>query len=205
MKFNLEKIMKTSNIIITILLIAVIAMSFGFGNAIARGKVKLEPPKVGIISLRGILEKCDKNVAENRKFAAEGKRITSQLEKLQEDTVALEAVIKTRKPGSSDYMDKMQQLIEKKAMLDAKDKFYQQKFALEQQQWAEKLFQEVVVITGEFAKSQGIDIVLAREEFEFPIESSNELMLTIKTGKVIYYADKLDITADVLAAVNAKK
>jgi Skp family chaperone for outer membrane proteins len=205
MKFNLEKIMKTSNIIITILLIAVIAMSFGFGKAIAVGKIKLDPPKVGIISLRGILEKCDKNVAKNRKFEAEGKRISGQLEKLQEETVALEAVIKTRKPGSSDYMEKMEQLIEKKAMLDAKDKFYQQKFALEQQQWAEKLFQEVVATTGEFAKSQGIDIVLAREEFEFPIQNSNELMLTIKTGKVIYYADKLDITADVLAAVNAKK
>jgi Skp family chaperone for outer membrane proteins len=205
MKFNLEKNMKTNSIVLTILLVAVIGLSFGFGNAIARGKVQLDPPKVGIMSLRGVLEKCDKNVAANRKFEAEGKRITSQLEKLQEDTVALEAVIKTRKPGSSDYMEKLQELIEKKAKLDAMDKFYQQKFALEQQQWAEELFQEVIAVTGEFAKSQGIDIVLAREEFEFPIENSNELMLTIKTGKVLYYADKLDITADVLAAVNAKK
>ena len=197
--------MKTSNIIITILLIAVIALSFGFGNAIATGKINLSPPKVGVISLRGILEKCDKNVNANRKFEAEGKKITIQLERLQEETVALEAVVKTRKPGSRDYMDKMQQLIEKKAKLDAMDKFYQQKFNMEQQQWAEKLFQEVITITGEFAKKQGIDIVLAREEFEFPIDNSNELMLTIKTGKVIYYADKLDITAEVLAAVNAKK
>ena len=197
--------MKASNIIITILLIVVIALSFGFGNAIARSKVQIEPPKVGIMSLRGVLEKCDKNVAANRKFEAEGKRITIQLEQLQKEVEALEAVIKTRKPGSSDYMDKMQQLIEKKSKLEAMDKFYQQKFNLEQQQWAEELFQEVVAITGEFAKSQGIDIVLAREEFEFPIENSNELMLTIKTGKVLYYADKLDITEDVLAAVNAKK
>jgi Skp family chaperone for outer membrane proteins len=197
--------MKTNSIILTILLVAVIGLSFGFGNAIARSKVQLSPPKVGIISLRGVLEKCDKNVAANRKFEAEGKRITGQLERLQKEAEALEAGIKTRKPGSSDYMGKMQELIEKKSKLEAMDKFYQQKFNLEQQQWAEELFQEVIAITGEFAKSQGIDIVLAREEFEFPMENSNELMLTIKTGKVLYYADKLDITADVLAAVNAKK
>ena len=197
--------MKASNIIITILLIVVIALSFGFGNAIARSKVQIEPPKVGIMSLRGVLEKCDKNVVANRKFEAEGKKITAQLEKLQEDAVALEAGIKTRKPGSSDYLEKMKELMQKKAELDSLDKFYQQKFALEQQQWAEQLFQEVLAVTGEFAKAQGLDIVLAREEFEFPIESSNELMLTIKTGKVLFYADDLDITADVLAAVNAKK
>ena len=197
--------MKTKVAILVVLLAVVMSLGFGFGSVIARGKLNLQPPKVGIMSLRGVLEKCDKNVAANRKFAAEGKRITTQLESLQKEVEALEAVIKTRKPGSSDYMEKMQQLIEKKAKLEAMDKFYQQKFALQQQQWAEKLFQEVIAVTGEFAKSQGIDIVLAREEFEFPIENSNELMLTIKTGKVIYYADKLDITADVLAAMNAKK
>ena len=197
--------MKSKSIILTILLIVVIGLSFGFGNAIAKSKVQIVPPKVGIMSLRGVLEKCDKNVVANRKFEAEGKKITAQLEKIQEDAVALEAVIKTRKPGSSDYLEKMKELIQKKTELDSLDKFYQQKFALEQQQWAEQLFQEVIAVTGEFAKAQGLDIVLAREEFEFPIESSNELMLTIKTGKVLFYADDLDITADVLAAVNAKK
>ena len=168
-------------------------------------KAQIEPPRVGIVSLRTVLEQCDKNAAANKKFEADGQRITRELKSLQDEATSLEAIIKTRKPGSDDYMEKMQQLMQKRAILEAKDKFHQQEFAIQQQKFAEELLQEVIVVTGEVAKSYGLDIVLAKEEFEFPVESSNELMLVIKTSKVLYYDDKLEITADILAAMNAKK
>lgn len=197
--------MRTKVVVLIVLLAVVISLSFGFGSVIAEGKKQIEPPRIGIASLRTVLEKCDKNAAANRKFEAEGKRITAILEKLQDEAMALEEIVKTRKPGSEGYMNKMEELLVKRSLLDGKDKVYQQKFAMQQKEWAEELFEEVIMVTGEVAKSQGLDMVLAREEFEFPVESSNELMLMIKTSKVIYYADKLDITADILAAINAKK
>ena len=197
--------MRTKVAVLTVLLAVVMSLSFGFGSAIAKSRAQIEPPRIGIASLRTVLEQCDKNAAANRKFEADGQRITAELKGLQDEATSLEAVIKTRKRGSDDYMDKMQQLMQKRAILEAKDKFHQQEFAMQQQKWAEELFQEVVAVTGEVAKSYGLDIVLAKEEFEFPVESSNELMLMIKTSKVIYYADKLEITADILTAMNAKK
>jgi Skp family chaperone for outer membrane proteins len=197
--------MRTKVAILVVLLAVVMSLGIGFGSAIAQSKAQIEPPRVGIVSLRTVLEQCDKNAAANKKFEADGQSITRELKALQEEATSLEAVLKTRKPGSEDYMEKMQQFMQKKAVLDSKDKFHQQRFAIQQQRFAEELLQEVIVATGEVAKSYGLDIVLAKEEFEFPVESSNELMLMIKTSKVLYYADKLEITADILAAMNAKK
>ena len=197
--------MRTKVTILAVLLVVVMSLGIGFGSAIAKSKAQIEPPRVGIVSLRTVLEQCDKNAAANKKFEADGQRITRELKSLQDEATSLEAIIKTRKPGSDDYMEKMQQLMQKRAILEAKDKFHQQEFAIQQQKFAEELLQEVIVVTGEVAKSYGLDIVLAKEEFEFPVESSNELMLVIKTSKVLYYDDKLEITADILAAMNAKK
>ena len=197
--------MKTKVTILAVLLAVVMSLGIGFGSAIAKSKDQIEPPRVGIVSLRTVLEQCDKNAAANKKFEADGQRITRELKALQDEATSLKAIIQTRKPGSEDYLEKTQEYMQKTAILESKDKFHQQEFAIKQQRWAEELLQEAIVVTGEVAKSYGLDIVLAKEEFEFPVESSNELMLVIKTSKVIYYADKLEITADILAAMNAKK
>ena len=48
----------------------------------------------------------------------------------------------------------------------------------------------------------GLDMVLAKEDYQFPSASSNELLLTIKTSKVLYSSDELNITNEVLVALD---
>ena len=54
-------------------------------------------------------------------------------------------------------------------------------------------------------KQKGYDLVLEKDEIELPAASATELMLIIRTHKVLYYNEDLDITSEVLAAVDAQQ
>jgi Skp family chaperone for outer membrane proteins len=87
-------------------------------------------------------------------------------------------------------------------LLDAKEKFYQQDLTFKEQQWTEQLYMEIVAAIGNVAEQKGLDLVLAKEDNQFPAASPNELLLIIKTSKVLFHADDMDITNEVLAAVD---
>ena len=63
--------MRTKVTILAVLLVVVMSLGIGFGSAIAKSRVQIEPPRVGIVSLRTVLEQCDKNAAANKKFESD--------------------------------------------------------------------------------------------------------------------------------------
>jgi Skp family chaperone for outer membrane proteins len=105
--------------------------------------------------------------------------------------------------GSSDHLALMRGILEKQANLQAQQEFHKQQMALKDQQWTEQLYQMVLRETGEVAKQKGLEFVLESDEVEFPALSASDLMMTIRTHKLLYSGGCLDISNEVMARVDA--
>jgi Skp family chaperone for outer membrane proteins len=66
----------------------------------------------------------------------------------------------------------------------------------------EELYQQALQIVQTLAKEKGLTLVLERTEPEFPV-SSEELMMTFSTHKVLYANGCTDLTAEVVSRLDA--
>ena len=197
--------MKTRNVLIVVLTAVIIWLGVGYEYGWAKAKEKIAPARIVVVSVRRILENSKTNAQWEEKARAEGEKIRAELDKLLKEIRAIEADMATRKVGSSDYLKLMCGGMEKQAILEAKDKFYQQDLSLKQQQQIEQLYQEIIAAVASVAKDKGADLVIVKEEFQFPSTSLRELTLVIQTSKVLYNAEHMDITNDVLAVLDKGK
>lgn len=195
--------MKSMKTVACMMLIASILLIIGYQSGSVNADEAIKPARIGVVSIRTVLESSQKNAKWEEKMTAEGEKISAELKSIQDELMAIDSASKAFKPGSSEYASKMLEFMEKKASFEAKEKFFQQDFAMKQQGWAEELFQKTIAVVEKVAKDKGLDVVLAKEDYEFPSSSANELMLTIKTSKVLYSGNNLDITGDVLAVLDA--
>ncbi len=200
--------MKIRNVVLSMLLCSI---AFGVGKklppetipmALKKKIAQASPSRIAVVSVRRIFENCKKNTQWQRVMEGERKKIVAELEKISSEARAFRADMETRKPGSTDYVNLVRKIIEKEALLNAKEKFYQQDLTFKEQQWTEQLYMEIVAAIGNVAEQKGLDLVLAKEDNQFPAASPNELLLMIKTSKVLFHSDDMDITNEVLAAMD---
>ena len=175
-----------------------------FGGA-AGGEVKLLPARVCVVSVHRVLTEGDKAKVWKMKIDVEVSKAEDDIKKLKDDFVADKAILKTRKPDSEDHDRLLRELMEKDMELQVKENFYSQYFIARQTKWEESSFRDVLEVIEKVAKEKGIDIVLAMEDYRWPLESAKEYAMVRQTSKVLYHATDLDITDAVLSAWNATK
>ncbi len=159
--------------------------------------------KIAVVSVRKIFQECRRNAKFRQEMTAERDKLEAELQSLSSQIDAGKSGLKLAKPGSSDYMNGMKDLLEKQAKLQAHQEYYKRQMDVREQTVIEQLFKDVVKATGEVAKEKGIELVLEKSEPELPAANSNELTLTISTHKVLYSAGCEDITEAVMAKVDA--
>ena len=118
---------------------------------------------------------------------------------------AEKAGLRALKPGSDDYMMQTKAIMTKQATLQAQQEFYKQQLEFKDRQWTEKFYSKILKKVGEAAKDKNLNLVLEKGEVEFPSASINDLMVTIRTHKVLYDDGCIDITDDVIARLDDKK
>ncbi len=131
--------------------------------------------------------------------------MAGELKKLEADIEADKAGLVTLKAGSSDYTEQVKEILVKQSTLQAHQKFYERQLELKEQRWTEELYQDILKATEEVAKEKGLTLVLENSRVELPALSSQDLMMTIRTNKVLYGDGSVDITDEVLKKVDSKK
>ena len=160
------------------------------------------PKKIGIVSVRGVFNGSRKHAQYRAQVMARQTQALAEVEKLSKQIEAEDAELKTLKKGTADYMQQLRILLEKRSQLDGQREYLKQQRVLEDKKWMEDLYQEIMSLTQEVAKEKNLDLVLEKTEPEFPI-SSEELMLTFSTHKVLYDGGCADLTEEVTARVDA--
>ena len=194
--------MKIKNAVILTVLCSLFLGVFGYEYSWAKAKKEFSPVKVGVVSISQVFRNSKRNAKWQEEIERERKRLVAELEKQSSEIKAIKAEMETRKPDSIDYRNLMREMLEKNVLLEAKEKFYQQDLSMQEQQWTEKLFQDTNKAAAKVAKEQGLDIVLAKDENQFPAASTNEFMLIVRTRKIMYSSDELDITDEVTKALD---
>lgn len=160
--------------------------------------------KVATLSVRKVFLTCKANARYRSDELAEQSKISAAMDMLRKEIQAQEAGLKALRPGSADHLEQYRELVNKQYSLDAQQKFNGQQRILKDRRWTEELYKAILRITTSLAEEKGLDIVLERDEPEFPVPSPDELMMTLSTHKVLYSGGCVDITDEVVARLDAE-
>jgi len=195
--------MDSRKIIAIIVLTAAVSLFVGYDHGMASSKPKIAPAKVAVVNIDSIFVKSKKHAQWKLKMEEKDSAVRAEMQKAAAEIDLLRKDMDTRKVGSEDYLKLARKGAQKKAMLEANDKYYEQEINLKIQQWTEKIYKEIISAIEKIATERNLDVVLASEELNDI--SSREFMSFIRTSKVLYHNKQLDITEDVLAVLDAAK
>jgi len=195
--------MNSRKFITIIVLTAVISLFVGYDHGLAGGKPQIAPAKVAVVNIDNIFMQSARHAQWKAKMEERDEKARGEMQKTAAEIDLLRKDMETRKVGSDDYLALARQGAEKQAMLEANEKYYEQEVSLKIQQWTDKIYKEILSTIDKIATEQNIDVVLAAEEAADV--NPRELLSFIRTSKVLYHNMQLDITADVLAALDAAK
>lgn len=188
--------------VVLIILVGAVVLSFAHQYSRADSKLNTGGPAIGVVSVRRIFQDCERNAKYRQEALAEQDRIVAELEKLAKEIEAEKAGLKTLKPASDDHLAQTKEILERQASLQAQREFHKQHIELKDQRWTEQLYKDILEQTSKVAKQKGLDLVFEKDEIDLPAPSANELMLAIRTHKVLYSEGCLDITEAVMAGLD---
>ncbi len=197
--------MKSRNLIIVLLASVLVCVCVFQKNGIAQSGKDVAAAKIAVVNIEKLLVDSKKNELFETSFKADTEKVTAGLKKLDEEILDGRESLRHLKPTSDDYAKRGRELMEKEMALETRTKYMKQEFARRRQKWLEFSFRAILEEIDKVAKAEGYDMVMAKEGYHWPSASSNELMLVIQTTKVLYHADKMDITEKVLESWNAAK
>jgi Skp family chaperone for outer membrane proteins len=173
-----------------------------FQQGFAAGQETVPPAKIGVVDVTKILENCKKNLQWQEKAEADRAKVQAEFQQMRQDLEALQANLKQRKPGTGDYFALMNEYEEKRAVMEGRNTFYENKFTQEMQLWMESLYSDFLKVIETVAREKGLDMVVGKETLDIPAPTLRDFMLSVKTKTVLYNTAELDITSQVLAALD---
>ena len=159
--------------------------------------------RIGVVSVMRVVQDCQRQGIHVKESLSEQETLNGELSKLNQEIETEQAQLKTFKVGSSEYLDLYKSMVEKQAKLQALQEYYQKSTTLKEKQWTEQLFKETLEVTTRIAEQKGLALVLERTEPEFP-SRRNRFLLAVGSYKVLYAKGCVDLTAEVLAAMDKK-
>ena len=132
--------MKLNKLLLIAFIVAIIAISFGYRQGVAAGEKQIAPSKVAIVDVTKVLQNSKKHKQWQDKMTQDEEQMKVEFQNAKRDLETLQDNMKLLKAGSKDYIDAMKEFLDKKSLLEAKDKFYQEKVNMEMQQWTENLY-----------------------------------------------------------------
>ncbi|MBC8481225.1 MAG: OmpH family outer membrane protein [Planctomycetes bacterium] len=196
--------MKTKTFFMLSLVLVVAVSTFNYVFAEVESAAD-EGFAVGVVSIVEVFENSQKNAEHRQQMLEEQRGIIDKLETISKEIEAGQAGLKTLKAESDEYMDRAKKLFEKQANLQAQEEFYKKRFELMEQRWTEKLYMDILKSVEIVAREKGFKMVFEKDKIMFPSMSPNELMLSIKTHKLLYSEGCVDITGEVLARCDSVK
>lgn len=188
-------------------LAGMIVLAMGYpagGNRDSQAQTKVNGPslKIGVVSVQRALRNCKATVKYRERIIAENDKMDIEEEGLSKEIQALADGLKAFKRGSSDYLARYQELLQKQGYLKGLQEFNPRRRVLRDLQWTQDLYKEILRITKELAVEKGLGLVLGADEPEFPIQRYDELMMTLGTHKVLYSDGCVDLTNEVVTRLD---
>jgi Skp family chaperone for outer membrane proteins len=179
-----------------------VILTMGYEYLQAQPNIAGPGSKIGVISVGRALRNCQATIKFKAKATAENQKMVDEENALSQEGRALADSLKAYKPNSSDYNERLQEMLQKQSKLKALQEVNPRRRVLTEMQWTQNLYQEILRITKELANQKGLNLVLGADEPQFPFQRYEELVLTLSTHKVLYNNGCVDLTNEVIARLD---
>ena len=158
--------------------------------------------KVGVVSVQRSLRNCQATIKFAEKIKAEKEQMDAEEDKLTQEGKALAASLSAYKPGSSDHMERLKEMLQKQNELKTLQELNPRRLTLKQMQWTQTLYQEILRIAKELGAAKGMSLVLEGDQPQFPFQRYDDLVMTLNSHKVLYSEGCVDLTNEVIAQLD---
>ena len=184
------------------------AMCVGFLALVSTVAVAAEPAKIAVANTAKIFGDTAELKDLKQKMETERKVLEGVEKEKREHITALKSARDALKPETHQYQDKNAELLKAAIEFETWGKINQANFQREQKLQMKQLFEKIQDAVATVAKQKGFDLVLTDQRPEIPddIDQLNleQIRALINTRNVLYANEKVDISADVLAMLDAK-
>lgn len=165
--------------------------------------------KVAVVLPSRIIAEMQEAKDSTERLKNEAAVLTQKYNAMKEKATVLQDQYKLLKPETTQAQDKMRELVEASINLKATGEILQREAERSKRTQLKALYDKIVVAVEKVAKQKGYDIVLADQHATIPDvlpEDTTEQTLTnaIRTRSLMYYRPEVDITTDVIAALDAE-
>jgi Skp family chaperone for outer membrane proteins len=185
----------------------VVGMVCGLASMLlpARSAMAQTPTKVAVCDPLKVLGQILEGKDASGRWKAAGDTLNQQAQAKQEQLKSEEESVKLIMPGSADYDQRIEKLTEDEADAQAWLNAAKANFARKQRGEQKELFSKIEDAIKQVATQQGISLVINASHPDFPdVErmDANAYIQTIMLHICLFNDDKLDITSDVVIAMD---
>lgn len=157
---------------------------------------------IGVISIEKALQNCQATAKFKERTETENSEMKAEEKKLSDDIDSLRGTLQALVPNSADWLAQYKDMVKKESELKGLKELNPQIRAMRAHQWTERLYPEILRITKELAAKKNLALVLTVEQPEFPTQRYEELVMTLRTHKVLYTGGCVDLTNEVIVELD---
>jgi Skp family chaperone for outer membrane proteins len=189
---------KTSIMCLTLVLLA----SFACTN-IKLANAEAEDFKIGIVDISSVFEKYQKRIDLDQELKEQEKGFQDEVNKKRKEIIDLDEETQLLDLGSESRSSNENLLERKNVELEGYAKFAERQLLKKYKNFFENIYQEVVQKVEEIGKQESFDLIIKKEESDVKSGEISDLQFKIGIRTVLYHSDSVDITLDVIDALNS--
>jgi Skp family chaperone for outer membrane proteins len=179
------------------------------GPALAQPAQQGTGTKIGVVNMGKVFESLQEAKDLRATLEAKKNEFTSLGQAHQAELNSLKQQLQNGpKPDTQQFDDLAQQIEQKTIQYDNELKLKQLNMARDLTRQLKSLYDKVEASVGEVAKTKGLDLVLTEIRPEFPPNvrdmTPEAIQNLIGQRNVLYKSEKIDITSEVVTALDAK-
>ncbi|HMB96059.1 MAG TPA: OmpH family outer membrane protein [Tepidisphaeraceae bacterium] len=167
-----------------------------------------QTPKIAVANPAKIFNEIQETKDLQAKLADDLKTLQATDHEKSTKVKDMQANRDTLKPDSPQYNDINKQLMQATVEYEVWSRLQQADVQRQQKLQIKNLFEKITAATGDIAKQRGIDLVIAENKPEFPDNidqiNADNLRMLISQRNILYDSGTLDISNEVIAAMDAK-
>ncbi len=185
---------------------AVVAAALGLTGWVAANAGNLlsgRPTAVAVMDVQVIFDSLKEKMQIEADLKSQLEQINTDDQDRKQELQELRSDLDILAPDTPAYNEKQSQLEQKAIELQAWRNFQTQKLNHERGLQIEKLYRKMLTAAGQLCKQNGYDLVLFKEQaVNFAGAKPEALKTLIQVRKVLWSADDLDITDQVIQLMN---
>ena len=174
---------------------------FGEAQPLANGPAL----NIGIVNIEKALQNCQATTKFKERTETENSEMEAEQKDLSDGIESLRGTLQALVPNSADWLAQYKDMVKKESELKALEELNSQVRIMRAHQWTERLYPEILRVTKELAAKKGLALVLSAEEPQLPTKRYEELIMTLRTHKVLYSDGCVDLTNEVIVELDKNK